>query len=277
VLVTALAIVDDLGAVLVIALFYTGTIAWAMLAFAAITLALLFALNTAGVRVVLPYVVLGIVLWLFVLGSGVHATIAGVLLAFTIPATRAIDAPQFLKRARSLVDEFAEDVGPDSPELSADQRDAIDSLESAANAVQSPLLNLEHALHPWVAFFIMPVFALSNAGVALGGDIAALAASPITLGVIAGLVIGKPIGILAFSWVAVRVGIAALPRGVGWGAITGAALLAGIGFTLSLFIAGLAFADAAMLDAAKIGIIVASVIAGVAGAVVLVRAKTGAA
>ena len=270
VFLTALAIIDDLGAVLVIALFYTAEIHLGALLVAAGTLAILVVMNRIGVRRVVPFALLGIVLWVAMLESGVHATIAGVLLAFTIPGRPIVDGPAFVKQARYYLDEFAEDPQEVSRDLTDDQRASIHSLEVLARETDSPLSRLEHALLPWVAFVIIPLFALANAGVTLGGDMALT--HPVTLGVSVGLLLGKPIGVIGFSWLTMRLGLAELPAGVGWGDLTGAALLAGIGFTMSLFIGGLAFTTDAMLEAAKLGILLASLVAGVLGAFVLVRA-----
>ncbi|MBW3623747.1 MAG: Na+/H+ antiporter NhaA [Armatimonadetes bacterium] len=272
--VTAVAIVDDLGAVLVIAIFYTTKLSLPILGIGAAFLAGLALLNVAGVRRTLPYALLGLGLWVAFLKSGVHATIAGVLLAMTIPANRRIDAPDFLTRAEMLLSEFAEDVKPGRMEPTNDQRDALHSLEMAAEELEAPLTRLEHALHPFVAFFIMPVFALANAGVALGGGTeTSAAAGSVTLGVILGLLFGKQIGILAFAWLSTKMGIALLPGGVSWRQVWGVSLLCGIGFTMSLFIASLAFTDPALLNSAKIGILAGSLLSGIAGAVVLVRTK----
>jgi NhaA family Na+:H+ antiporter len=269
VFVTAVAIVDDLGAVLVIAFFYTAELKLGYLGAAAVLLAALVVLSRAGVRRTWPYAVLGIALWVCFLKSGVHATVAGVLLAFTIPARRLIDAPEYHERAQLLLGEFAEDVRPGRSEPTTDQRDALHSLEKATEQLFTPLTRLEHALHPWVAFVIMPVFALANAGVALGAGAGGLG-DPVTLGVTLGLLLGKQAGILGASWLAVKAGLAALPSGVGWGALWGVAVLCGIGFTMSLFIAGLAFEDPALLDSAKVGILVGSILSGVLGALALV-------
>lgn len=273
--VTAVAIVDDLGAVLVIALFYTSSISASALAVAGSVLALLILLNVAGVRRPGPYVALGFVLWLAVLMSGVHATIAGVLLALTIPARRQLDTFEFLQRARLFLEEFAEDLHPDRAAPTADQRAVLHSLEHASENVQSPLTRLEHELHPWVAFLVMPLFALANAGVSLGGNAAALLAGPVTIGTIAGLLLGKPLGVLGGAWLASRTGLAELPAGVRWGQLAGVAILCGIGFTMSLFIANLAFGEGELLDEAKVGILVGSLLSGVAGALVLVRRAGG--
>ena len=271
--VTAVAIVDDLGAVLVIAIFYTEKLSFSSMGVAAAFLVVMILLNRFGVRRPLPYALLGLGLWVAFLKSGVHATIAGVLAALTIPANRLIDAPEFLRRAQLLLAEFAEDVKPGHSEPTADQRDAVHSLETASENVQSPLARLEHGLHPWVAFFIMPVFALANAGVAMGGEIGATLTSPVTLGVVLGLFFGKQIGILLFSWLSVRLGLAALPGDASWRQIWGVSVLCGIGFTMSLFIASLAFSDPALLDSAKVGILAGSLISGVVGAALLLRAR----
>ncbi|MDX1547452.1 MAG: Na+/H+ antiporter NhaA [Rhodothermales bacterium] len=260
---TALAIVDDLGAVLVIALFYTAELSWASLGVGAAFLVALVAANRLGVRRPVVYAVLGLGLWLAFLKSGVHATVAGVLLALTVPARRRIDAPAFLARAKALLAEFADDVRPGRTEPTTDQRDAVHALEVACEHVETPLQRMEHTLHPWVAFGIMPVFALANAGVVLGGAEGLL--GPVSLGIVAGLFLGKQIGVTAFAWLAVRLGWAALPAGVTWRQVYGVSLLTGIGFTMSLFIGNLAFADAAVLDTAKIAIFAASLLSGLAG------------
>jgi NhaA family Na+:H+ antiporter len=270
VFLTALAIVDDLGAVAVIALFYTETVSWSALAGAGVVLLALVALNRLGARNPLPFVVLGLVLWVFVLESGVHATIAGVLLAFTIPASRRVDPAAFAARARSLVDAFERERGAPG-ELTSGQSDALGELESATEDVETPLARLEHALHPWVAFGVMPVFALANAGLRLDGDLASAATSRVALGIALGLLIGKQIGVLGAAWLAVRAGIASLPEGVRWRQVWGASLLAGIGFTMSLFIAGLAFPSPSLLAEAKLGILAGSLVAGIAGWIVLAR------
>jgi NhaA family Na+:H+ antiporter len=271
VFLTALAIIDDMGAIAVIALFYTSSLSLGAIAVALVTLAALIALNKAGVRVLTPYLVLGFVLWLAVLSSGIHATIAGVLVALTIPVRTRIDADEFANLARYLVHEFERaETGDRSVLTSKGQQDAIHGLESAAEAVQSPLLRLEHALSPVVAFVILPLFALANAGVALEGARAPWQ-SNVGLGVLLGLLIGKPIGITLFSWIAVRLSWSSLPRSVGWGALHGAAWLGGIGFTMALFIGGLAFGATPRLDEAKLGILLASVAAGVIGSWIVSR------
>jgi NhaA family Na+:H+ antiporter len=218
-----------------------------------------------------PYLLLGGILWLAVLASGVHATIAGVILALTIPARTRVNAAEFSERARHLLDEFDRTETGDLLVLtSTGQQEAIHELDVASDDVQGPLLRLEHALQGAVAFGIMPLFALANAGVRLGG-MHDPAGGAIAAGVALGLVLGKPIGITVFSWAALRLGWATLPSGVTMRMIHGAAWLAGIGFTMSLFIAGLAFGLSARLDAAKFGVLGGSVVAGTVGYLLLRR------
>ena len=231
VFLAALAIADDIGAVLVIALFYTAQISWISLGVGGLVFVALIIANRTGLRHPLIYIVLGIGLWIAFLQSGIHATVAGVLLATTIPA-----------------------------------RQRVNSVNT-----ESLMLRFEHALMPWNKYVIMPVFALANAGVLLGGGAARSLADPISIGVICGLVLGKPIGIVLFSWLATRSRVAAMLDGISWWQIAGVGLLGGIGFTMSLFIANLAFGESPALEMAKVGILAASIISGVAGAVVLIK------
>lgn len=272
VFLTALAIVDDIAAVLVIALFYTAQLSWLSLAVAALCLVLLVAANKAGLRHPLPYALLGIVLWFAVLQSGIHATIAGVLLAFTIPTRTDLNAPEFLQRCRAILQHF--DRRADSEQgfmTDVEQQVAIEALEDTCERVQPPLYRLEEALHPWVAFVIMPIFAVANAGVVFTGDLSRHLSNPVTQGVALGLLFGKPIGIGLAAWLAVRTGVASLPAGVTWSHIHGAAWLGGIGFTMSLFIAALAFPDESMLVSAKMGVLCGSLLAGLVGSAILLR------
>jgi len=225
VLLTALAIVDDMGAVLVISLFYSQAIIWSALGGAAVMLLVLIGFNLMGIRRLWPYLLVGVVLWYFVHASGVHATIAGVALAFTIPTHSRINAREF-----------------------------------------SPGLRLEQALHNFSAFVVMPLFAFANAGVKI--DLS-LQHAEIGFGILAGLMFGKPLGIMMAALIAVKTGIARLPQDINWRSLLGYAFLAGIGFTMSLFVAMLAFDDTTLVDAAKRGIIAGSLLAGVAGAVML--------
>ncbi len=263
---TALAIVDDIGAVLVIALFYTAEIAWGALAAGLVVLGVCALANRLGVRGPLPYILLGIVVWSCFLASGVHATVAGVLLAMTIPSRTRIDADEFLEHADRDLATFRAACAPRSSVLTnLDQQAALQGLESATEAAQAPLQRIEHDLHVPVAFGIIPLFALANAGVTLSGGFGEALAHPVTLGVILGLVLGKPLGITLFSWLAVRTGLAELPAGVSWRAIHAVSWLGGIGFTMSLFIAGLAFPDGGLVDESKVGIFAASIAAGLGG------------
>jgi NhaA family Na+:H+ antiporter len=238
VLLTALAIVDDMGAVLVISVFYSQGIVWSTLGSAAVTLFVLIGFNLIGIRRLWPYLLVGVVLWCFVHASGVHATIAGVALAFTIPMAL----------------------------TSKGQQETVSALERTSRGLTAPGLRLEHALHNFSAFVVMPLFAFANAGVKI--DLS-LQHAEIGFGILAGLVFGKPLGIMMFALIAVKTGIARLPQAVNWRSLLGYGFLAGIGFTMSLFIAMLAFDDTASVNAAKRGIIAASLLAGVAGAMML--------
>ena len=263
---TALAIVDDIGAVLVIAFFYTGDISWHAVEMAGMCLLLLLALNRFRVRWLAPYVVVGLGLWFFVHESGLHATIAGILVALTIPARTLIDASEYSARARALVDEFDRAESGDQVVLtSKGQQEAIFALERTSQHVTAPLLRLEHALHGLSAFVIMPLFAFSNAGIVLSG----LSVDRLTLAVFLGLAVGKPLGITAAALVPVRCRLVTLPHGMNWTALHGCGWLGGIGFTMSLFIATLAFEGTALLDSAKVGILGASVLSGIVGAVLV--------
>jgi Na+:H+ antiporter, NhaA family len=270
VFVTALAIVDDIVAVLVIALFYTSEISWGALGGGAVFLAALIVANLLGVGRTLLYAVLGVGLWLCFLLSGVHATIAGILLALTIPATSFINPQAFLKRSRYILDRFEQAGEKGENVLSNEERQAaLHALNHAAYKLEPPMHELEHNLHPWVVFAIMPLFALANAGVPLGGGVVEALTSPVALGIVAGLVVGKQLGITLFVWLAVRSGLSELPEGIGWRHVYGVGWLAGIGFTMSLLISDLAFSDASLIEDAKIGIECASLIAGVVGWTIL--------
>lgn len=277
VFLAALAIVDDIGAVLVIALFYTDEVSWTALGAAGVLLLLAAAANAAGVRRPWAYSLIGVALWGAVLASGVHATVAGVLLAMTIPSRTRINEDEFLRRSRRSVEEFERGCGPGTTVLTNQvQQEALLTLEVLCEQAQAPLQTIERKLHVIVAFGIMPLFAIANAGVQLTGGGQGLAlANPVTLGVLFGLILGKPLGIMIFSWLAVRLGIAELPRGVTWRLVHGVSWLGGIGFTMSLFVASLAFPGApALLNAAKIGVLVASLAAGLFGWFLLWRAGT---
>ncbi len=272
VFLSALAIADDLGAVLVIALFYTAAVSWGALAAAAALLVLSVGANAAGVRAAWAYALIGLALWVAVLLSGVHATVAGVLLALTIPSRTRIDERAFLSGARAALADFHDARDPELTVLSSHAHQvALRRLETLTEQAQAPLARLEHGLHGPVTFGIMPLFALANAGVSLSGS-GGLLTSSVAAGVLVGLLLGKPLGILLASWGAVRSGVASLPAGVSWRMLHGVSWLGGIGFTMSLFIAGLAFdAHPALLTAAKLGILLASVLAGAVGFALLRR------
>jgi Na+:H+ antiporter, NhaA family len=278
VFLTALVIVDDIAAVLVIAVFYTAQVHWEALGLAAVILVVLFAANRLGARRPVVYAILGLALWAAVFESGIHATVAGVLLAFTIPANTRIDPGAFLARSRAILQRFERAGGSDESEASiltnGARQEALAELEDAVEGAGAPLQRMEHVLHPWVAFAIIPLFALANAGVRIEGDLGAAFGNRVTLGVVLGLVLGKQIGVTLGAWVAVRTGVADFPESVGWRHIYGAGWLAGIGFTMALFVADLAFTDsgeAVLLTAAKVGILVASLIAGIGGWLILRR------
>ena len=271
VFLTALAIVDDIVAVLVIAIFYTGNLSWLSLGVAGGFFAALLAASKLGVRHPLPFALLSFCMWVAMLLSGVHSTIAGVLAALTVPAQPRIDVEKFIARGRELLDQMEyPDDGEEHILRSEARQMAVIALEDACEKVETPLQRFEHTLLPWVRLIIMPVFALANAGVALGTGTAA-ATSPISLGIVLGLVVGKPIGICCASWLAVRLGLASLPAQVGWRQILGVGALGGIGFTLSIFIAGLAFAEQPLLEIAKLGIFAGSLIAGATGFLLLFK------
>ncbi|MCG8355347.1 MAG: Na+/H+ antiporter NhaA [Kiloniellales bacterium] len=223
----ALAIIDDLGAIVIIALFYTDGLSTTALSLAAIGIVGLILLNRLGVTRLTPYVLVGIFMWVCVLKSGVHATLAGVALAFAIP------------------------------------------LRVKGNAETAPLRLLEHELHPWVAYGVMPIFAFANAGVPLGGLSFADLLAPLPLGIAAGLFIGKQVGVMSFVWIAVRIGLCRLPPGISWAQIYGVALLAGIGFTMSLFIGTLAFEDPSQASGVRLGVLCGSITSAICGYLLL--------
>jgi NhaA family Na+:H+ antiporter len=264
--VAALAIVDDIIAVLVIAIFYTEQLNFVYMAFGLLGLAICYGANMLGIRNPLIYTLIGIAVWFTVMQSGVHATIAGVLLAFTIPCNSSIDKPHFIAKVRRLLDRF-EAAELDSTESHA----ALHSMEQQCANMESPLHRIEHALQPWVSFVIMPLFAFSNAGVHVLGNLLAAAKNPVTLGVALGLFVGKPLGITAFAWIAEKIKLASRPEGISWMQIFAASWVCGIGFTMSLFIAGLALPEGGLLDLAKIGTLGASVLAGCAGCLFLLK------
>jgi NhaA family Na+:H+ antiporter len=252
----SLAIADDIGAILVIAIGYTESLHWGALLLGVVGIAVVFLLARLGVRSFGAYTAMGVLVWIAFHASGVHATIAGVILGLQTPARSRLSTSRvgaYLNRAGRILEGDWEAAPDRTPQLRR--------WRDAARETVSPLEYLESLLHPWVAFGVMPLFALANAGVPFAfSDLF----DPVAVAVGAGLLIGKPVGILCFSWLAVKLGLARLPEGVGWGAVAGGGLLAGIGFTMALFISGLALSGE-MLDSAKVGVLAASALAAVAG------------
>ena len=270
---TALAIIDDLGAVLVIAIFYTSQIKMVALLAAAAILAVLVAGNRLGIQKTSFFVVLGIALWFALLKSGVHATVGGVILALTIPARSRLDPRSFSKKVTDLLGQFKATSGEEEETSGESNQEVVHSIEVLSKAAETPLTRMEHALHGWVAYAIMPVFALANAGVDFRGvNILDALLHPASLGILAGLVIGKQVGVMFFSWLALKLKIADMPGGVNWLQLYAVAIMTGVGFTMSLFIAGLSFDDPLVLERAKTGIIAASFVAGIASYALLAMA-----
>jgi NhaA family Na+:H+ antiporter len=258
----ALAIVDDLGAVLVIALFYTDDLNTGALALSFVAWGVAIAYGRFGGAKALGFALIGLVMWYFMLKSGVHATIAGVLMALAVPLRHSLSPEQLQHELRPLREQ-----GGSFEQVEV----VIEHLEGVLDRAHSPLHSMEHGLGPYAAFVIMPIFAFFNAGLALGGSEGGLV-SVVSMGVFFGLLLGKPIGVAGFAALAVKTGLARLPAGANWQGMIGVGLLAGIGFTMSLFIASLAFKDAAALGQAKIGVLSASVVAALLGLLFLHRA-----
>jgi NhaA family Na+:H+ antiporter len=272
VFLTALAIADDIGAVLVIAFFYTGSLKFGALAIAGAFMLLIAGARAVGIRREGVYLILAIGVWLSVLTSGIHATVAGILVAMLVPIRAEIDPEKFMERARDRLAELeSTNLTHDSMVSDNAQLHALDDIHRVTGDMIPPGLALEHQLHPVQAFFILPLFALFNAGVVLGGDSMGQTTDPVGLGIVLGLVLGKQIGVVGFSWISIKGGWADLPDGVRWPHIWGVSCLAGIGFTMSLFITELAFDDPSHIGKAKLGILVASLIAGILGYWILRR------
>ena len=268
VFLTAFAIVDDLGAVLIIALFYSSGIKWMLIVAAFVLLGLLFLLTMRGLYSKYLLLVVGVIVWLLFLKAGIHPTIAGVLLAFTVPIHRKINVPEFMDALDELQVKIRKAPAGKNGLLSKDQIKYIDNLDDWATEVQSPLQRMEHKLHNWVAYVIMPIFALSNAGVTIGTD--TVLNTNLILGIALALIVGKAVGVFLMSNLALKLGISQLPEGVKNLQILGVSFLAGVGFTMSIFIANLAFSgQPALLDSAKVGILIGSLLAGLTGYVLL--------
>ena len=270
VFLVSLAVADDLGAIIVIALFYSSGISFEWLAVAVGIVAVLVVLNKAGIKVLTPYMILGVLLWIAVHNCGVHATIAAVVLAFTIPVAPKIDTLTFMEKIKTMIKDFQEsEKQKDGILLQSEQVEALYHIAKHKNAVQNPLLRLEHALAPYSNYLIMPIFAFANAGVSIGSNID-FGIDHVFLGIFFGLVVGKPLGIFTFTFLAEKLGIAARPKGATWVEIFGAGALGGIGFTMSMFVTNLAFSGEHALvatDVAKISILIASLSAGILGSI----------
>jgi NhaA family Na+:H+ antiporter len=278
VFLSAFAIADDLGAVVVIALFYSKGLVLSYLSLALFFVAGLALANFFWVRRTLVYAVLGAGLWLAILSSGLHATVAGVVVALFIPARGKYDTDKFISEVSSILNEFqcAPSECGHSVLLNERHLNAVQSIELAAHRAETPLQRMENSVHPWVAFVIIPLFALSNAGVALlGVDFHSALSSSLTLGIALGLLIGKPLGISLFSYVTVKMGLASLPAKVRWTHIIGVSILGGIGFTMSLFIAILGFGGSEAVEEAKLSILTGSVLAAMIGLVFLRLSSSG--
>ncbi|MGB5505427.1 MAG: Na+/H+ antiporter NhaA [Sulfurovum sp.] len=263
----ALAIVDDLGAVMVIALFYTEQIHMVPLMLAGASFLILVLFNRFGIHMILPYFIVGLFLWFFMLESGVHATIAGVIAALAIPSRPKLSAVGFRKNAKKLLDEY--DSYPIDSKLGMNERQKaiLLKLESNINAIGTPAARLERDLHLPVALFVIPLFALANAGIAIDfGSIGTTILEPVSMGIIGGLILGKVLGIFGIAWLAIKLKIATLPQDSSMSQIFGVAFLGGIGFTMSIFVADLAFVNSPeLIFQAKVGILAASLFAGLFG------------
>lgn len=271
---TVLAIADDIGAVLVIAFFYTSTIDFNSLLVGAICMSILIFGNIIGVRNTLFYGIIGICgLWLAFLMSGIHATIAAVLAAFTIPVNPKITEKQFLTKLDSLYNRFKKAEPNDNPTVTSEQLHILEEIRGYSKKALTPLQRLEHRMHPLVAFIIMPIFALCNAGVEINSSIFDNGMSMVTLGIIFGLIFGKLIGIIGCTWLFTKLKWASLPDGLNFKHIIGVGFLASIGFTMSLFITELAFTDVQLITEAKFGVLIASFFASIVGFMVMKMAS----
>lgn len=268
---TAFAIIDDLGAVLIIAIFYTGDISWTLLIYAGILLVILYLLSYIRIHNKFILFIFGIIIWTLFLKSGVHPTIAGILLAFAVPIRQRINEFNYTQKLEEIIGRLTASKNTNNlPVLSKTQIDEIDNLEDWTHKVQSPLQQLEHRLHNWVAFLIMPVFALSNAGIYFSSE--TIIEASLAMNIALSLFLGKAIGVTAFSYLGIRLKIAALPTQTNFTDIIGVAVLSGVGFTMSLFIGGLAFNDNAIfMNSAKMGIIAGSIVSGIIGYIILRR------
>ncbi len=265
---TAFAIVDDIGAVLVIAIFYSANIQWELITYAIGIVGVLGFLSYKHLYSKYFFFIMGFVVWVLFLKSGVHPTIAGILLAFTIPMYREINLSKYQKELTTQLDTFKACKYKNPQLLNKKQLEIVDEIETISNQVQSPLQHLEHGLHGWVSYVIMPIFALANAGVVLSFS-GLENTGHITLNIALALVFGNTIGIILLSYIAIKFKFADLPKGVKFNQLLGVSILGGLGFTMSLFITNLAYVDDAFIAAAKMGVILGSLVAGLLGYLIL--------
>ena len=267
----ALAVVDDLGAVLVVATVYTSEIKAEYFLHMGVIYALIWFLNFKGITKLLPYLILGVFLWVYIHEIGIHATIAGVLLAFAIPIKSKIEEKKFIEETKKDIKEFEKNID-EIPILNHHQIDSLENIAHNYDKVQNPLVRLEHNLHGFSAFFIMPLFAFSNAGVII--DFSGINANlMIVLGVVCGLIIGKPLGIFTFTYMATKLKIIKKPDNLSWNEIFAVGFLGGIGFTMSIFITHLAFVDESIIASVKLGVFIASFIAAIIGVLLILKTK----
>jgi len=266
----ALAVVDDLGAIVVVATVYTDKIYFEYFLDAGIVYAIIWLLNFKKVTILTPYLLLGIALWIFIEFIGIHATITGVLLAFAIPIGSKVNEKAFIQNSLKNINNFEKNIDT-VPILNHHQIDALENIAYNYDKVQNPLVKLEHQLHGFSSYFIMPLFAFANAGVVLNFSIISDNLS-IVLGVVLGLIIGKPLGIVLFTFVLNKFNIIKKPNDLSWSEVVAVGFLGGIGFTMSIFITQLAFLDQDSIDAVKLGIFFASFIAGVVGVALILKA-----
>lgn len=273
VFLTAFAIVDDLGAVLVIALFYSANINIMLLLAALGLLAVLYFVSSKGYYSKVVMILFGIVIWFLFLKSGIHPTLAGILLAFSVPIRQKIDTPEFLDNLTTITDKIKEAVVLKKPILSKEQLQQVGNLGEWTGKYQSPLQNLEHSLHGWVAYFIIPVFALANAGVLISSDIDL--DTDLMRNLIISLVLGNSVGITSLVLIAKKAKLIEVPKDISNRQIVGVSFLAGIGFTMAIFIASLALESSPLfLDSAKIGVLIGSLISAIIGLAILYSKKT---
>jgi len=265
---TAFAIVDDIGAVLVIAIFYSSNIQWDLIGYAMVLFGAVAFLSYKKIYSKYFYFIIGCVVWLLFLKSGIHPTIAGILMAFTIPIHTKVNLKEYYNSVTQHLT-FLKDTKPNSSNLlSSEQLHAVDSVESITEKVNSPLQHLEHTLHGWVSYVIMPIFALANAGVVISFS-GLGSTSHISVNIALALVLGNSLGIMLLSFIGIKLKLADLPKNVNYTQLFGVSLLGGLGFTMSLFIANLAYVDESLISASKMGVIIGSLIAGISGYILL--------